>query len=389
LHLQVFFFHIATITGFLLSAKFLIHKCFDDLLNFPISRENAFLLSSLYTGALFFFTFQLNEVWFWTISSVIHLIPFIFIFLGIGLIIQKKSKLASFISIFLAFFFVGGSSETAALAVIVLLTATVFSVWISKSISKRIKPALPKLITALLATSILFLANILDSSTNYRASFEGVQNSSLYISSFQEFFGAFLQFKNVVFLLFLPLFFLLGNRFCKKGLELKPGCNWKMAAMVILVIFLVMIATFAPLYYVFDSLGPQRAWTPFGTGITTFLIAISFYLGNRTNVVRTKALAFIASTLVTTAIVFYITRQTPVVFKYSRAYDQRTEWLLELNRSGQKDAIGISPLPSSGMLINSKLEENPDGWHNEMLRVALGLNFNIYAASEKESAPDF
>ena len=80
LHLQVFFFHIATITGFLLSAKFLIHKCFDDLLNFPISRENAFLLSSLYTGALFFFTFQLNEVWFWTISSVIHLIPFIFIF---------------------------------------------------------------------------------------------------------------------------------------------------------------------------------------------------------------------------------------------------------------------------------------------------------------------
>ena len=385
LHLQVFFFHIATITGFLFSVKFLIHKCFDDLLNFPISRENAFLLSSLYTGALFFFTFQLNEVWFWTISSVIHLVPLIFIFYAAGVIIQKKSKSSSFIFIFLAFFFVGGCSETVALTVIVLLSFCIFVVGISKNSYKKINQIIPQLITALVATSILFLVNILGSSTNYRVAFEGVQNSSLYIFSFQEFFGAFMQFKNVVFLLFLPLFFLLGNRFFKKGLELKTRSNWKTATMVILVIFLVMIATFSPLYFVFDSLGPQRAWTPFGTGIATFLIGFSFYLGNRTKIVRSKALSFVASGLVTMAILFYITRQTPVVFKYSRAYDQRTEWLLELNRSGQKDAIGISPLPSSGMLINSKLEKTPDGWHNEMLRVALGLNFNIYAASEKES----
>jgi hypothetical protein len=215
-----------------------------------------------------------------------------------------------------------------------------------------------------------------------------MQNSSLYISSFNEFFGAFMQFKNVVFLLFLPLFFLLGNRFFKKGLELKTRSNWKTAAMVIIILFLVTLATFSPLYFVFDSLGPQRAWTPFGTGVVTFLIGFSFYLGNRTKVVRSKALSFVASGLLTMAILFYIIRQTPIVFKYSKAYDQRTELLLELNRSGQKDAVGIPPLPSSGMLINSQLEKNPDGWHNDLLRVALGLNFNIYATSEKEHESD-
>jgi hypothetical protein len=275
-----------------------------------------------------------------------------------------------------------------ALTVIVLLTVSVFAVVVSKSISKRIRFIIPQLITALVATSILFLVNILDSSTNYRVDFEGMQNSSLYISSFNEFFGAFMQFKNVVFLLFLPLFFLLGNRFFKKGLELKTRSNWKTAAMVIIILFLVTLATFSPLYFVFDSLGPQRAWTPFGTGVVTFLIGFSFYLGNRTKVVRSKALSFVASGLLTMAILFYIIRQTPIVFKYSKAYDQRTELLLELNRSGQKDAVGIPPLPSSGMLINSQLEKNPDGWHNDLLRVALGLNFNIYATSEKEHESD-
>lgn len=388
LHWQLFFFHIASITGILLSVKYLMRNCFKVLLNFPVSKGDTLLLSALFTGALFFFTFQLNEVWFWSIASVIHLIPLIFIFFGIGHILQKKAKLSSFVLIFMSFLFVGGASETIALSVIVLLSVSVFTFAISKSISKSYRKMIPHLITALMATSFLFLFNILSGNSTNRITFESMQNNSSYIYSLPDFLGSFIQIKNLVFLLFLFLFFILGNQFYKKGLQLKGYFNRKTVILVILSLSLITLATFAPLYYVFDSLGPQRAWSPFGAGIVTFLIVFSFYLGNRKNIKQTNVLYFIAPMLVTAAILFYVFRQTPIVFEYSRAYDKRTESLLELNRNGQKDPVGVAPLPSSGMLINSRLETSPDGWHNEMLRMALDLNFSVYALPQKENTTD-
>jgi len=47
LHLQVFFFHFASITGFLISVKFLIQKCFDDLLKPHLPSAQGLSLSGI------------------------------------------------------------------------------------------------------------------------------------------------------------------------------------------------------------------------------------------------------------------------------------------------------------------------------------------------------
>ncbi len=84
------------------------------------------------------------------------------------------------------------------------------------------------------------------------------------------------------------------------------------------------------------------------------------------------------SLLIVVAISLYTVKQFNHARLYSSAYDQRTINLLKKNAEGQQKPLAIDPLPDSGMLINSEIENDPQGWHNYNLMTKLHLNYQIY-----------
>ena len=70
-------------------------------------------------------------------------------------------------------------------------------------------------------------------------------------------------------------------------------------------------------------------------------------------------------------------RQQRIVSTYSVAADQRKEYLLNLQQSGNKKVITVKPLPPSGFLYSSEVTEDTINFRNEHYEDGLGLGFKI------------
>ncbi|MFT5779547.1 MAG: hypothetical protein ACI837_002506 [Crocinitomicaceae bacterium] len=376
LHLQVFIYQIAVLIGFVTSLNYFLRNLSSRFFSCVIRSKEMWIISSTATVALFFFTFQLTEVWFWTISSVIHLVPIIAAFALLGALCSDKSSIRQYVFIFLCALFVGGGSETIALTVFSFVGIWFILVLVRKN--SEAKKLQFKLLLTLGGCLILFLGNVLGAGTEARIDLEGAYDSSVYVTTFAGFIKLFVEPKIVVFLFFLPLFFLLGVHFRKMG-HVFYVMRAKVISSSLVILLLAAICTFIPLLLVFDSLGPPRAWSPFGFTLGFLLLGNVFLNGNRFKRELHYGLINVPSIALIGLISIYSVRQAPQVKNYSQAYDERTEHLLDLQAKGQIDPVQLRQLPSSGMLVHSSLESDLDGWNNKQLAKILKLDFIIYS----------
>ena len=372
LHSKLFVFQILLMVALIASMYALLKKLYFHV-RWKLSNKDAWLMACLTISALFFFTFQLNEVWFWNISTVIHLVPVIFLFTGASILLKKKKKILDYIGLFFCFLFIGGASETMALTTLSLLGLAGAGLLFSE---RRIiyQRYLPGLSIASIGVLILFMNNILGHGSEERLSLESMQEGSPYATTLIGFIKVFLQPKMVVFGLFMFLFYLLGKSLKNQGCKIELSGKRKLGS--ILVIVIAGISTFLPLIVVFDSLGPERAWTPFAYCLGLILLFYALYLGNKKRGPFKWGIPVFSIGLIT-CFLWYGYRQYPMVSEYSDQYDTRIEYLNSFKGKGIKNCLPVWNLPDPGMLVDTQLEEIPDGFHTQNLSKCLELDYEL------------
>lgn len=370
-HHYIFGFHLLTMASLIYAFQRLIKDTSSVLLEYKIKTHDAYLLSVLTIAACFFFTFQLNEVWFWTIASAIHLIPVVFVVLSLTILMKHSRSIQHYILLFLYCIIIGGMSETVTASFIACLFIPILLNFLKQQNRQSLS-----YVVAIIGLFVFFIPNIFGGGSDERVALEITQGADLYISDIKSFFALFIVPKNAVFLLFMILSFIIGN--FQQNKFLSHYSTLRIIGVLLFIILLVSATTFFPLIHVFGNLGPQRAWTPLGFTLGLSLLFLTFILGNRSPKNKMSVAPMGFSLLVVIAITLYTLKQFNHARIYSSAYDQRTIHLIKKNIEGQKDPLGIKPLPNSGMLINSQIETDKEGWHNYNLKTKLQLNYDIY-----------
>ena len=370
-HHYIFGFHIVTMAALIYAFQRMIKDTSSVLLDFKIRTHDAYLLSLLTIAACFFFTFQLNEVWFWTIASAIHLIPVVFVLLTLTILMKYRRKFIHYVLLFTYCVIIGGMSETITASFIACLFIPILL-----NILKRQNKQSISYVVAIIGLFVFFIPNIFGGGSDERVALEIAQGADLYINNLSSFLLLFIVPKNAIFLLFVIISFIIGN--FQQHRFLNHYSTIRITGVFSFIILLVSATTFFPLVHVFGNLGPQRAWTPFGFTLGLSLLLFAFIAGNRSprNKMSVAPMGF--SLLVVIAISLYTLKQFNHARLYSSAYDQRTVHLLKKKIEGQKQPLAIDPLPDSGMLISSEIDNDPEGWHNYNLKTKLHLNYDIY-----------
>lgn len=354
---------------FLTASIYIALKTHINVAKGAIKNNDLLLISFLILSSYFFFTFQLNEVWFWNASSCIHLLPIPFFIMGFSFLLRKSFSIKNNIYLIICFLLLGGLSETFVLNSYSFLL--VILLYQFKNGRLRLRSQLfIKTVIAFLSLSILFLPNVLSN---------GVQNKIILGDSrvqnmiFSDFFNAiFLQRKLIIFCVLLLLFYFLGTLY-NRSFKNQSRELYKYLFILPLVSF---ISTFVPLFFIYSNFGPLRAWTPFGFVFGTSLITMSFILGRRRR--SNNQLTILFSSVATLLIVIYCFRQFPLAINYRLAYDHRTKVLLKHKNLTLKNSLQLAPLPESGILIKSSLTEDSTHWANYCLREYHKLEFSIY-----------
>ncbi len=398
LHLNHFIlaYHFATFSLLVFAVYKLFRSVAELLFKSAIPSKLILLYSILWIGAFFFGTFQVSETWFWLISSTIHLLSCIFGIIGIAFLLKKSISILDIIILVISFAFAGGSSENFALFLILLLGLFTIFLYFNKNRKEKLrilfKNIYRKTILSLTIVSISFIINLSGKGTSKRIINQGIINAE-YASlpnknsdkineySFSNFQKAIFNYKNCIALLFLVTFYFLGIFLRQKGITYKFKINKNLKKNILkifsLILLLVLISTVSPLLYVFHGPGPLRAWTPISLVFALAGSTFFFQLGYSTKSIILKSISRFSIYLLFTVLVLYSIRQYHFVTQYSTAYDNRSNYLMDINRSGNSSTIDLVGLPDSGYLPSGDITHDENNILNKNYQFVLGLNFKV------------
>lgn len=331
------------------------------------------MLSAMtFMSAFYFSTSQSAECWFWTIASVLYLIPLALLGIAVSCLISGKRTLRNYVCTALSFLYIGGAIENIALVVIVSLSVVIAFIYLK---GKSIRKSVSLYWIALASCSVLFTFQLLSEGLSNRIELENKELSFEWMRLFQVMF----QMKSLVFLLFLSIAFVIGQ-LLREANYILPAIRVKKTMLIhLIIVCFVAILTFLPLIYVFGNSGPERAWIPLNYVICCSLFFWALYSGNRfakqSQVFR--LLKHVSALTVIAVMSLYIYRHYPLVSAFARAYDSRTSLLLQKKLSGNTIAIYCEPLPDPGPLPGQELN-NRDFRTNKGLERAIQIPFRIY-----------
>ncbi|MGB0368258.1 MAG: hypothetical protein ACPGD8_02565, partial [Flavobacteriales bacterium] len=109
-----------TLIGGIFSIQLFINKL-TSAIQLPISRSRQWIISGYLLAVLFYSSFSKADTWFWLSSTPSYLWGCFSILLGGAFLLDSRKSVLKYIFIALVFLFVGGSSESVALAAIISL----------------------------------------------------------------------------------------------------------------------------------------------------------------------------------------------------------------------------------------------------------------------------
>ena len=385
----IFIYHLASVS-FLV---FAIHKLLSSLADLFLSQkppQKVILgFSILWIGAFFFGTFQIADTWFWLISSVIHLQSCTFCILGVAYLLKKEKTLPVYLLIILSFAFAGGSSEN--LALFILTTLFLASIYLWKNKQNRFDlyhAFFKKTLTALIIVFLSFTINISGSGTAKRIVNQEKVNmlykplavkstSGVNEFSYNNLHKTLFNYRSTVSCMFSVSWFFLGLWLHKKGIKINNFRRKRAIVFAIGIIFIVLLTTLLPLYFIFGGPGPLRAWMPISmvfSLLSCFLfLAIGYSYSNQKITILARLIAYTLIPITT----FYLIRQYKFTTKHSNAYDIRYQYLMQLKQSGNKKTIDLEGLPNPGFLPSGDITDDENYTLNTNYQIVLGLDFKV------------
>lgn len=372
IHNNIFIFDLFSLALILFSVYRLFREISLRLFEKKVPFYFIMLTSMVFVSAFYFSTSQAAECWLWTIASVLYLIPLALFGLGTACLISGKKTLLNDLCTALCFFYIGGAIENIALIVIVFL---LFAIIYKSFYRKNSSNSLTLLLIALISCSVLFVIQIFSEGISNRI---GIENKGLTFDWWR-IYQVLLQFKSLVFVLFLSLAFILGQVLRTSDYIMPVLSIRKMLYINLIAVVFTALLTFLPLLYVFGNLGPERAWIPLNYMVCASFFFWSFYYGNKL-AIKNRNFSIIKYIMAMSAIVvmsLYVFRHYPQVSAFSKAYDERTALLINHKLSGTTTPVYCEKLPDPGPLPAQELN-NYDFRTNKGLERAMQLPFKVY-----------
>jgi hypothetical protein len=382
---QTWYFLLPLISFILLiTGVYLLCKVACLHLNYSIEPSRLLIASFSFSILLFFMSYDIGETWFWYCSLSSYLWSIIAFIWGIWFLLGTSNKYISIIFASLCFIYIGGSSEVYSVIYGVLLliflicrykrTAN-FKRFISDNLNFRFL-----IIYFIFGVSFfIFLA----APGNYLRDQQFPDRhflNSLFITlkAIIKFGVLFIPFRMVYVLTFGIPFIVIGAAAKNSGInKISFGRFFRIATIILaslILLFFILIA------FVMIETGPPRLWFLLSFLLSVYTVIICFYAGYTGYIEQTKiGILKTAGLILASLIMIYcFTNQLPTALNYSKAHDERVNYLTELNKTIQKDTlIELKPLPSSGMLYSSEIKEDTTHFTNKELRLGYDLKFHV------------
>lgn len=347
-------------------------KIFNTKSNFQ--KHN---LAFFFVLVVFYSTISIQENWFWLCASCIFTTSLGFFILGVASIFHKKQNIWNYTIIIVSFAFLGGASGP--LALFALLSLVLMYIFARKQRLVNNKILKVNLLISSLVLLTCFIILYLGPGNRLRES---------YFEEISVFQAVLLNFKitGMIFLLRLPfkiplivLFSIVASHFFirkKEALTIKGFLRKFIftSLMFVLTIFIYQLS----ITYKTHDIAAYRALLIVSVAslIYGFYISYWFVQLEFAQKIRYKSISFIALFGVLAFNVYNIQNQYPLVAEYSKAYNQRIEYL-EDKRACSDTLIEVSPLPASGMLFSAEISRDSSHFTNQHLRMGLGIEPQI------------
>ncbi len=360
---------------------------FASYFSAEISKQEKGILSLSFTALLFFLSVDIGETWFWYCCPSFYVWSILAFIWGIYFVFSKQTGSMMFAGTIISFIYVGGASEvfTMVFGVILILLfiyrfikSATFSDFMKEGVNKKI-------VIAILFLSLAFIV-FLAAPGNYA-------RNELFPKR-QFFYSFFIAGKSIIkfFIYYLPIrlpyifafsapFIFIGNHF--KTIQ-DPKFNLPFYSFFKRISILFAALAFFFFYlvaFITVETGAPRVWFLISFLLSVYCCCIAFYGGyclsmseNRFIILkRVSAYAGIAIT------VYCIVQQNNIASSYSKACDERIDYLQRLNNEpGITDSIvKLSPLPACGMLYSAEITADTNHFKNQHMRMAYHLKYYI------------
>lgn len=370
----IFFYHLFTLNILLWSVYRTMKASSNKLFNPEVPNLLIFNFALLFCSALFFFSFQIIENWWWLCSTFFHLQSVVFLSLTISVLVNKKSYWFNYFLLVVSGLYIGASSEVMAVLILVLTPILIiyFQGWSKAQIRAFFfSVAGKKIIVLFLMVLISLCSNVFSPGVMSRQQvLEGLsampkaENKELF--RFYDSWGKpaiyiFLRPQYILFFLLMTVVFFASNSFLKNGinsdrlLKCKKGIT---RLTFILILIPLVIAAFVNIYAFKSNLGPLRSWIP--TSFIWVIIFFSFmiYMGVKIDLSENfKRIGLFLNVFIAMIIMgIYLQRQYRMTSLYANTYDNRWKALRENKLSNEEIDILYPPV-SSGMLVDTHIDK--------------------------------
>ena len=331
------------------------------LINVTFSFYDKLLLSILLIFPFYCFNSQPSEIWFWTIASMVYLLPVCFSIMGFSLLLDAQQNWYNSFLIVLSFIYIGGALETyAILCCVFLLLIFVFYK------KQRIQTAF-----ALMAIAIPLTFNILSSGTGNRFQLESVQ-----IMPKIDLFGIFFSYRFFIGFTFLILVFFSAHRF-KNHINANTIKLNGLIGIVTINIIAGLIAIL-PVLILFKGTIPERTLLPVTTvaGISAIILTMQLGVIVKPLKIDSNLLCVIAGLIMILQSIHFYKHQS-ISKAYIEAYHKRINYLQDLKQIGNRKVIYLKPLPDSGTTVYTEITTDTSHWSTQHFKSMLLLNFEV------------
>lgn len=354
--------------------------------NIAIKKFHKWIMTFSFVALLFFMSADIGESWFWYVGLSCYLMSIIAFIWGIAFLFHSKHQLISTVMMMICFLYIGGASEVFSVIYGILLTILLiykfkkagnFNIFITSVFNKKLLIAY---ITLAISFTILLVApgNYLRDGLFPKHQF--FYSFFITAKSFVKFGSYYLPFKLAYVLTFSVPFIVIGNCISPsdKNKIIIPFTGFLKKATFFLIT--LMFIFFFLVAYVLVETGPPRIWFMLSLMIAVYCLIISFYAGYTAFIDHKKLNILKRGSIILGFIIltYTILNQYAVVNKYSKAYDERLDYLTDLNKTLPSDTIiNLKPLPPAGMLYSAEISSDTNHFTNRELRLGYDLKFHV------------
>lgn len=345
----------------------------------PISVVKQWVMSGYLLMVIFLATFGKADTWFWLSSTPSYLWGCFAAILGGSLLLKTDKSILGTVSIIFVFLYVGGSSESVALATIIALCYLGFITnKKTQSIPVNRKTLHIATITCLVSFGITLVGPGLDIRKEHLPDYP---MSDKLLVGFWNYFN--FNFKEIP--LILPLVILavspfgfFGRRQLRYQLISIREIFWANKKLWGLADLTIAIIAFS-LAIVMGEMGPTRTWLPITFIVVTVAVFIAYQLGTWVYIKSNGKLIHLVISAQILLLIFQVWTgysQIRSTNEYALSVDQRMELIPYLEKN-PATSYSLEPLAASGWFFSAEITSDTTHFANDHLELFFDNKYNL------------